>query len=683
MVNGKNMTILMYVFFALIIIGAIYVFEKTEQYSFFSKNQINNEASVATDGKTTVISGGTSTATVDGKKITVNGGKTITTGGKTTTKTEGKTTTTTNVGGTTTITAPDGKITTTTGGTTVTVVTGGVTKDDGKTTTISGGTTITTTTGSATTVTPPTTIGGTVTPSIPVMLEHLTTYTDNNALIANPYMGIRIWGIKIFSTVNAYDKWAKKIYFKSPVQDRSVGRELTIYDSTTYEIVTRGVIQSTTETGFSVTFSSMTGRDPKAGDLIMISTRPDLENVILMQTSWSKLEVTKGVYDFATFEKENHFEWAKKNGKTVTIRIYMDYPNSTISDMEIPTWLYEETNHDGEWYDNDYGKGYSPNYANPIIIANHRKLIEKLAERYANDPSVFIVFPATMGHWAEHHINTKMEMNFPGYEIEKQYIDAYYDNFNGKNNMAVRRNTKASVEKNMGIYNHGFGPYKHIYNWGLNWLNNGYTDNMSGEKEPAQPDFYKYSPLEAEPIADGKFSWDFSSITQMDGDYPRDINKMIKAIKDYHLTMYGASYDAVAQSGAVDAKANMDKFLKVLGYRFIPSKVILKDGVNSFSLNMTISNLGSSRLYKTHQFEICLYKEGNLMMTKLLDSDVAAIDGGMTKNYTYTISTNSNLSAGTYDVYFSIIENGKRLNLPIATTVVSGKYNIGKVVIYK
>ena len=72
-------------------------------------------------------------------------------------------------------------------------------------------------------------------------------------------------------------------------------------------------------------------------------------------------------------------------GKKIKIvfRFIMDYPGKA-NHMDIPQWLYKEINGDGTWYDG----GFSPNYKNKVLIQNHQRVINALAQRYGNNPGL-------------------------------------------------------------------------------------------------------------------------------------------------------------------------------------------------------------------------------------------------------------------------------------------------------
>ena len=98
--------------------------------------------------------------------------------------------------------------------------------------------------------------------------------------------------------------------------------------------------------------------------------------LVYANITWREIEPEKGEYQFDQIEEELHFDKSAEKGITFIIRIIMDYPEEK-SQMEIPDWLYEELDGDGDWYENGYGKGFSPNYGNRLLIDYHKKLISK------------------------------------------------------------------------------------------------------------------------------------------------------------------------------------------------------------------------------------------------------------------------------------------------------------------
>lgn len=100
--------------------------------------------------------------------------------------------------------------------------------------------------------------------------------------------------------------------------------------------------------------------------------------LVYIGMTWSDIEPQEGVYDFTTLINENQAQEYASQGKHAVFRLLCDVPGQE-EHMDIPQWLYEKTR-DGTFYDTSYGKGYSPNYANPDLIEAHGKVLQKIAE---------------------------------------------------------------------------------------------------------------------------------------------------------------------------------------------------------------------------------------------------------------------------------------------------------------
>ena len=118
---------------------------------------------------------------------------------------------------------------------------------------------------------------------------------------------------------------------------------------------------------------------------------------------WSEIEKEEGVYDFESLENRNYFEEWAKNDVYLILRVVMDSPSDK-EHADIPEWLLEKVN--GTYYDTEYGKGFSPDYADETLIAYHEKLIQALASRYRDDERVAFIQLGSLGHWGEWHIHS-------------------------------------------------------------------------------------------------------------------------------------------------------------------------------------------------------------------------------------------------------------------------------------
>ncbi|NMB82522.1 MAG: DUF4832 domain-containing protein, partial [Ignavibacteria bacterium] len=92
--------------------------------------------------------------------------------------------------------------------------------------------------------------------------------------------------------------------------------------------------------------------------------------LVYADLTWRELEPQEGRFDFESFETRNQFERWRAEGKKVVFRFVLDRPDSE-EHLDIPDWLYDKIAGDGDFYNHDYGKGFSPNYANQVLIAYH------------------------------------------------------------------------------------------------------------------------------------------------------------------------------------------------------------------------------------------------------------------------------------------------------------------------
>lgn len=170
---------------------------------------------------------------------------------------------------------------------------------------------------------------------------------------------------------------------------------------------------------------------------------------------WNDLEQIEGDYDFELLEEQWNMDKWKEVGKRFILRVMCDSPSDD-GELNIPDWLYEKTK-DGTWYDTSYGKGYSPNYENPVFIEAHGKLLEALAERYNNDPYILCVQLGSLGHWGEWHVNNdETDMSFPKTDITDIYIKQYITSFSNKV-LQVRRPLNTMYMDKLGLYNDVLG----------------------------------------------------------------------------------------------------------------------------------------------------------------------------------------------------------------------------------
>ena len=124
-----------------------------------------------------------------------------------------------------------------------------------------------------------------------------------------------------------------------------------------------------------------------------------------LELTWREAEPEEGVYAWEAISEKYDFASLREQGIHLVLRFVCDVPGQEMH-LDIPDWLYAQTK-DGSWYDTDYGKGYSPNYANAVFRAAHHRVLYALAEFLGTDGFVSYVELGSLGHWGEWHIKSK------------------------------------------------------------------------------------------------------------------------------------------------------------------------------------------------------------------------------------------------------------------------------------
>ncbi|WP_138494567.1 DUF4832 domain-containing protein [Paenibacillus pinistramenti] len=390
--------------------------------------------------------------------------------------------------------------------------------------------------------------------------------------------------------------------------------------------------------------------------------------------TWKDLEPEEGVYDFSAIEENFNFEYWKSYGARIILRVVLDYPGEE-SHMDIPDWLYEKIGEKGTWYDNDYGKGFSPDYTSTTLIAEHKKLIAALADRYNNDPFVAFIQLGSVGHWGEWHTMDSEPgyIPFPKRQVTDQYVAPYVQYFTNKQ-LLMRRPMQAAAKYGMGLFNDAFGKHDSTIDGFLNWYTNGYTSWLTQEQEPAMPDFWKTAP------SGGEFSgWE--QFMQNSA-----LTETLAQAKSTHVSWLGPDAPWNAEQGGA-LQANIDKFLKTIGYRFVIQKAVYekerKPG-ETLHVRMITVNRGVAPFYFKWPLELSLADaQGNVKASVRSSTDIRKWLPGSSTTTVY-LTVPKGLPAGTYTVQAAILDpdtGQPGVNLAIQGRGEDGRYKLGSLVV--
>ncbi len=306
-------------------------------------------------------------------------------------------------------------------------------------------------------------------------------------------------------------------------------------------------------------------------------------SLVYADLTWAQLEPSRGEYDFEVFEARNQFDKWRDAGKHVVLRFVMDVPGPK-KHMDIPEWLYDLTG-DGTHYRTDYGRGYSPNYENPLLIQAHAAAIRALGARYGADPLIAFVELGSLGHWGEWHTHEKAG-SFPLEPVRAQYVAPYAAAFTYAKLMMRRPFTHAAFH-GAGLFNDAAANEDATEEW-LDWIEYGGAFNETGEPEALvpMPDAWRTAPIGGElaTVKDKK---------KLLGDAFDDT---LSLLERSHASWIGpGSFVDIEQGGK--QQANLDALLSRIGYRLRVERLDITETEDAFQLTLTWRNDGIAPFY--------------------------------------------------------------------------------------
>ncbi len=300
---------------------------------------------------------------------------------------------------------------------------------------------------------------------------------------------------------------------------------------------------------------------------------------------WSDFEPGEGVYDFESFEKANHFDKWRLEGKHVILRFVMDQPGNR-SHRDIPDWLFTKTGKDGEAYRISYGRGYNPNYENPVLIEAHAKAIAAIGERYGQDPLIAYVELGSLGHWGEWHVHDKLRP-LPLSPIRDLYVAPYLAAF-PKARLMMRRPFSIAAQNNMGLFNDASGEAKATEAW-LSWIEKGgtYDQTEEGNALASMADAWRTAPI------GGELSTSIKDTTLL-GNMLDDV---LRLFERSHTSWIGPGSFVNIKRGGEYQKA-LDQLNRTIGYRLrVEESEVLQTADGSVHVDLTWVNDGIAPFY--------------------------------------------------------------------------------------
>lgn len=322
-------------------------------------------------------------------------------------------------------------------------------------------------------------------------------------------------------------------------------------------------------------------------------------NLAFVLVKWSEFEPESGIYDFERLEAENHFnEWEKKSVKMV-LRVVCDYPRDDKDNITIPTWLYKKINGDGDWYNNSYGYGFSPNYSSPVFLQEHKKLINTLGKRYNKDSRIAYIQLGSIGHWGEWHVNYGEGIReLPKSTVTDKYVMHYINSFPDKK-LLMRRPYSIAKKYDLGLFNDSFAHKESTDTW-ITWIGNGYTSDQNGEVLPGMNDFWKMAP------SGGEIASYESLEYYLDDKFEETYEQLIQS----HTTFLGPNSPAYEEELAQE---NIEKLTADMGYTFTINRYTIFNNSlwKNIKLKIIWSNIGIAPIYENWPVRVSLLNGQN------------------------------------------------------------------------
>lgn len=331
--------------------------------------------------------------------------------------------------------------------------------------------------------------------------------------------------------------------------------------------------------------------------------------LVYADLTWREFEPEEGRFDFASFEQRNQLSLWHSKGIRVIFRFLLDVPRPE-EHLDIPDWLYERIKGDGDHYAISYGKGFSPNYANPVLIAAHKKAIQALAAMYRVGDQIAFIQLGSLGHWGEWHIKRDAGLHsMPPQAVRDQYVLHYLEAF-PNTHLLMRRPFTIARDRRLGLFNDMTGDPDATLEW-LEWIAKGGAYSQTGETTAlaAMPEGWKYAPVGGEQAGS-------VSNADMYGTY---LPQTLEMLRESHASYIGPRSPADLPPGD-PLQPGLDRVLETLGYRIwisradLPRKVFRDPAATGW---LELSNAGIAPISYNWPLQIFLLDSQGQILSRM------------------------------------------------------------------
>ena len=301
---------------------------------------------------------------------------------------------------------------------------------------------------------------------------------------------------------------------------------------------------------------------------------PD-STVAYIRILWKEFEPVQGEYHYEVIE--DILKKADECGQTVMFRLM---PHSTRAEDDVPDWLRTII----DCPVRPEGARLKDSPKDPLYFELFGKAMEKIAERFDNDPRMDIVDICLPGAWGEgHKINEYPE------DVLKAHMDVYTKAF--KNTHLLGQ----VLEPHLAKYANEAKP--------IGWRGDGIgNENLMNTKFPYAagilPDLWEKSPVSFESY------WWLGEWYRQEWDLDRVIEDCLK--------WHGSTFNAKSVPIPWEWKDKIDDWNSKMGYHYAIDYVKFAKEVSSeLEVEIGIDNVGVAPIYRTHPLKIRLVNEAN------------------------------------------------------------------------
>ncbi len=393
--------------------------------------------------------------------------------------------------------------------------------------------------------------------------------------------------------------------------------------------------------------------------------------LVFALVSWAQLEPEEGCVDFEGVEAALNLPYWRERGVRFVLRLVCDYPDDA-GGLDIPQWLYDRIGGDGQWYDNQYGKGFSPNYGNPRLLQAHGALLEQLGAHYDQDPYLAWVQLGSLGHWGEWHVNASSGIKpFPEQVITDRYVRQYLEAFPSKR-LLLRRPYAIGGEAGLGLYNDSFAQPQSHDTW-LSWIANGYVSDQNGESLAGMPQFWCKAPSGGE----------FASGREIEDYLGAGLEETRDYIRRSHTTFLGPRCVFDVEDGSCAQAA--EELSREMGYTLRVNRCTTRTPLFSARMELVMEweNTGLAPIYENWPIQIRLVdRQGKEVLCQQVDGGIHRWGTGVHR-LCCTLEGAENLPRGTYVLEVGILDpitGAPGVALANGGAQPDGSYRMGQVV---